>query len=77
MKNIAQELSDAQLDAISGGGCYRPEPKKCDYDYDYDYKKCEPKKRDYDCYKPRKKDCKSPWEKWYERAHDYFDKYES
>lgn len=78
MKNIAQELSDAQLDAISGG-CYRPEPKKCDYnDYD-DYNKCEPKKHDdYDC-KPRKKDhCKSPWEKWYERAHDYFEnKYES
>ena len=24
------ELSDSQLDGISGGGCYRPEPPKCD-----------------------------------------------
>ncbi len=80
MKNIAQELSDTQLDAISGG-CYRPEPPKCDYDYDYDYNKCETKKHDsYEdhCEKPRKKEhCKSPWEKWYERAHDFYENYAS
>ena len=72
MKTIdAQELSDAQLDAISGG-CYKPEPKSCDYekkyekkycDYDYDY--------DYDCH-PKKKHCESPWERWYERCHDSY-----
>jgi len=75
MKTIdAQELSDAQLEAISGG-CYRPEPKSCDYekkyenycdyDYDYDY--------DYDCHRPKKKYCgESSWEKLYERCHDYY-----
>ena len=70
--NKTHELSDAQLDAISGG-CYRPEPKKCDYDY-------EPKKfdkhddYDYDCYQPKKQHCESPWERWYERCHDYFER---
>jgi hypothetical protein len=73
MKN-QQELSDAQLDAISGG-CYRPEPKKCD---SYDYDPCKSKKYD-DCdYKPRKKHCgESPWEKWYEKCHDFYEKYAS
>jgi len=42
MNNLAQELSDAQLD-------------------------------DYDCHKPKKKHCESPWERWYDRAHDYFE----
>ncbi len=76
MTNIAQELSDAQLDAISGG-CYRPEPPKCDYDYNKCDSKYDNKYEDH-CEKPRKKDhCKSPWEKWYEKCHDFFDNYAS
>jgi hypothetical protein len=71
MNNLAQELSDAQLDAISGGCYYRPEPPKCDPDPCY--KPCETKHDDYDCYKPKKKHCESPWERWYDRAHDYFE----
>ena len=63
MKNT-NELSDLQLDAISGG-CHRPEPKHCKPNYnscdddDYSYNKCEPKH--YKCdddYKPRYDHCK-------------------
>ena len=72
MNNLAQELSDAQLDAISGG-CYRPEPPKCDPDPCYD--PCQSKKYD-DCYDSKKKHhCESPWERWYDRCNDYFNSY--
>lgn len=67
MNNIAQELSDAQLDAISGG-CYRPEPPKCEPKPYYD--PCEYKYDD--SYKP-KQHSKSPWERWYDKCHDYFE----
>jgi hypothetical protein len=73
MNKNAQELSDLQLDAISGG-CYRPEPPKCDPDpchKSYDSKNYD----DHDCYKPRKQHCESPWERWYDKCHDYFDSY--
>jgi hypothetical protein len=70
MNTLAQELSDAQLDAISGGCYYRPEPPKCDPDPCQ--KPYETKHDDYDCH-PKKKHCESPWERWYDRCHDYFE----
>ena len=67
----SQELSDAQLDTISGG-CYRPEPPKCEpkpscyepkkyschdeYDYEYEYEK---------------KGCWKGWKKFYQDHHDW------
>lgn len=77
MKNIAQELSDSQLDAISGG-CCRYERPKCSSGYEYcedDYSKCEPKHRGYEesCRKPRSKEhCKSPWERWSGHRNDCY-----
>lgn len=68
MNNIAQELSDTQLDAISGG-CYR-EPPKCE-----EKPHCKPKHDDYDRYESRKH-CEKPYERWYEKCHDFFSRYE-
>jgi len=60
------ELSDAQLDTISGGSCYRPEPPKGCYgkDYDKDYDKDYGKDYDY-------KGCWKGWNKYFEDHKDY------
>lgn len=65
MNNKAQELSDSQLDAISGG-CYYPKPDYCEPKPDH----CKPKP--YDCHP--KKDCyESPWDRWCDKVQDYFE----
>jgi len=58
------ELSDSQLDSISGGNCSRPEPPKCEPRPCYEPKK-EKKRCDFDDEPP--KHCGGwDWKEFYE-----------